>query len=64
MPLVCEDLFKGMTSRASQGQFEVQFSMLEIYNEVVKDLLRPAKGKGGLKIREHPKKGFYGMLFC
>ncbi len=34
--------------------------MLEIYNEQVRDLLNP-KGnkKGGLKIRQHPKKGFY-----
>lgn len=58
--MLCEDLFKGMAEKGSNGQFEVQFSMLEIYNEVVRDLLQPIKGKGGLKIREHPKKGFYG----
>ena len=36
--------------------------MLEIYNENVRDLLDPngAKKKGGLKIRQHPKRGFYG----
>ena len=33
--------------------------MLEIYNEKVRDLLNPSAGKGGLKIRNHPKKGFY-----
>ncbi len=45
--------------------------MLEIYNEQVRDLLNPAslKIKGGLKIRQHPNKGFYGekssvMWFC
>ena len=37
--------------------------MLEIYNEVARDLL-DAKSTGkktaGLKIRQSPKKGFYG----
>jgi kinesin motor domain len=39
--------------------------MLEIYNEVVRDLLNGetfmtgSKPKG-LKVREHPTKGFYG----
>uniref|UniRef100_A0A2P2I1T5 Kinesin-like protein 6 n=1 Tax=Hirondellea gigas TaxID=1518452 RepID=A0A2P2I1T5_9CRUS len=59
VPLICDDLFKGMTKKAAAAQYEVHFSMLEIYNEVVKDLLNPKKGKGGLKIREHPKRGFY-----
>ena len=36
--------------------------MLGIYNENVRDLLDPngAKKKGGLKVRQHPKRGFYG----
>ena len=35
--------------------------MLEIYNEQVRDLLNPKsmKVKGGLKVRQHPKQGFY-----
>ena len=33
--------------------------MLEIYNEKVCDLLNPSNNKGGLKVRQHPKKGFY-----
>ena len=38
--------------------------MLEIYNEVVRDLLDPkgASKKGGLKVRQHPKRGFYGWF--
>jgi hypothetical protein len=38
--------------------------MLEIYNEIVRDLLDPkgATKKGGLKVRQHPKRGFYGEL--
>ena len=43
-------------------------SYLEIYNERVGDLLRPAKGreKYNLKVREHPKEGPYvqGMFQC
>lgn len=33
--------------------------MLEIYNEKVRDLLNPSDKKGGLRVRQHPKKGFY-----
>ena len=42
--------------------FQVTFSMLEIYNEQVRDLLDAAshKVKGGLKVRQHQEKGFYG----
>ena len=38
--------------------------MLEIYNERVNDLLNPKSGKSSLKVRQHPKKGFYadGLL--
>ena len=45
--------------------FQVSLSMLEIYNEQVRDLLN-AKSmtvKGGLKVRQHPTKGFYGNMF-
>lgn len=35
--------------------------MLEIYNETVKDLLNTSSfKKGGLRVREHPSKGFFG----
>ncbi|PVD36027.1 hypothetical protein C0Q70_02997 [Pomacea canaliculata] len=64
VPLFCEAIFKGIDEKKKSGdktEFEVSFSMLEIYNEQVRDLL-DAKGgsvKGGLKIRQHPKSGFY-----
>ena len=37
--------------------------MLEIYSEQVRDLLNPKTMnlKGGLKVRQDPKGGFYGM---
>ena len=43
-------------------EFQVQFSMLEIYNEQVRDLLNPKtiSMTGGLKVRQDPKGGFYG----
>ncbi|XP_050706833.1 kinesin-like protein KIF28 isoform X2 [Eriocheir sinensis] len=59
VPLFCNDLFKGITENTEKKEFEVRFSMLEIYNEVVHDLLSPTKNKNGLKVRQHPKKGFY-----
>ncbi len=39
--------------------------MLEIYNEVARDLLdsNSGKKKAGLKIRQHPKRGFYGGCY-
>ncbi|XP_071522909.1 LOW QUALITY PROTEIN: kinesin-like protein KIF28P [Panulirus ornatus] len=59
VPLLCHDLFQGITQNKEDKQFEVKFSMLEIYNEVVHDLLNTTKNKNGLKVRQHPKKGFY-----
>ena len=61
--MFCEELFKGIKEKAGSGiTFEVKFSMLEIYNEIARDLLDSKSGqkKSGLKIRQHPKRGFYG----
>ena len=64
VPMLCEALFKGIDEKKGKGiTFEVKFSMLEIYNEIARDLLDPKTKKGGLKIRQHPKKGFYGNYF-
>ena len=62
VPMFCDELFKGIEEKAGSGaQYEVKFSMLEIYNEIARDLLdsQGMKKKSGLKIRQHPKKGFY-----
>ena len=40
-------------------KFEVTFSMLEIYNEQVNDLLSKSMNKGGLQIRQHPSQGYF-----
>ncbi|KAK7487439.1 hypothetical protein BaRGS_00021280, partial [Batillaria attramentaria] len=64
VPQFTEAIFQGIDGKREAGEeteFEVNFSMLEIYNEQVRDLLDPKGGskKGGLRIRQHPKTGFY-----
>ena len=62
VPMLANQLFAGIREGREGTTFEVKLSMLEIYNEVARDLL-DAKSTGkkqGLKIRQHPKKGFYG----
>lgn len=61
--MICEETFKRISSEKSGNQFEVTFSMLEIYNEVVRDLLNGQGDKRqGLAIREDPKLGFYRKI--
>ncbi|KAI0211658.1 Kinesin-related protein 1 [Lamellibrachia satsuma] len=65
VPLACEELFSAIEKKRSDAkegeEYQVTFSMLEIYNEQVRDLLNPKslKVKGGLKVRQHSNKGFY-----
>ncbi|KAL3836511.1 hypothetical protein ACJMK2_021937 [Sinanodonta woodiana] len=63
VPMFCDNIFQQIEKKKAEGakeEFEVTFSMLEIYNEAVRDLLDPhPKGKGGLPVRQHPKTGFY-----
>ncbi|XP_076461788.1 kinesin-like protein KIF28 [Babylonia areolata] len=64
IPLACDELFKGIEDKRQKAgkdeDYQVTLSMLEIYNEQVRDLLssKPPQ-KGGLKVRQHPNKGFY-----
>lgn len=37
----------------------MSFSMMEIYNEQVRDLLKREYPKGGLQVRQHPKLGMF-----
>ncbi|EPB76030.1 kinesin motor domain protein [Ancylostoma ceylanicum] len=61
VPTFCEELFKKIEEKKEKGgQYEVFISMFEIYCEKIRDLLSSKEPpKGGLKIREHPKTGFY-----
>ena len=56
VPISCAQIFERMKKLKSENlRFEVNFSMIEIYNERVQDLLIDSgmRPKGGLKIREH-----------
>ena len=63
VPVLCDELFKGIAKKNDGTSFEVKFSMMEIYNEIATDLSTvdaSKKKRESLKIRQHPKKGFYG----
>lgn len=60
MPRICESLFTEL--RQGTSQFSVKFSYLEIYNEKIRDLLRPPKEgetPPPLEVRQHPKVGVF-----
>ncbi|KAM9196771.1 kinesin-like protein KIF28 [Mergus octosetaceus] len=59
VPSVCEELFKAIQSQEKNKQYQITFSMLEIYNEQVIDLLSKTRKPSGLKIREDQHQGFY-----
>ncbi|XP_017915732.1 PREDICTED: kinesin-like protein KIF28P [Capra hircus] len=59
IPNVCEELFQAIENRDKNQEYQVTFSMLEIYNEQVRDLLSRIKKPGGLRVREDQQLGFY-----
>ncbi|XP_022810488.1 kinesin-like protein KIF16B [Stylophora pistillata] len=64
IPRICKGLFEYIGQNTSlNSSFRTEVSYLEIYNEHVRDLLRPQKLKKlpqqNLKVREHPKEGPY-----
>lgn len=62
VPISCEEIFKRIHQNTDKNRsFEVNFSMLEIYNEKVQDLLIPVnkRPREGLRIREHKTQGVY-----
>uniref|UniRef100_A0A670ZBJ6 Kinesin-like protein 6 n=1 Tax=Pseudonaja textilis TaxID=8673 RepID=A0A670ZBJ6_PSETE len=59
IPVMCEELFKTIQNQDTNKQYQITFSMLEIYNEQVIDLLSKTKKYGGLKVREDQQQGFY-----
>ncbi|KAJ3226400.1 hypothetical protein HK099_004978 [Clydaea vesicula] len=65
VPMFCEDLFKLIEEKKANPkngtviEYAVTFSMLEIYQEKVNDLLGDATSGENMKVRNHPKLGFY-----
>lgn len=66
LPRFARSLFEELDRKFSdEGRYEIHFSMYEIYNEVVRDLLIKStadpvsQSRRGLKVREHPKHGFF-----
>ncbi|XP_047136420.1 kinesin-like protein KIF28P isoform X2 [Hydra vulgaris] len=64
VPVTCERLFEDISKKKSEGsstEYQVKLSMMEIYNEQVRDLLNASTLtiKGGMKVRQDPKQGFY-----
>lgn len=62
VPISMQDIFKRIGENDNPDlSFQVSFSMLEIYNEKIQDLLVTVKDRPneGLKVREHQKFGVY-----
>ncbi|RLN20880.1 hypothetical protein BBJ28_00004867 [Nothophytophthora sp. Chile5] len=58
LQLAVEDIFNYIEGCADRD-FLLRVSFMEIYNEVVKDLLNPTETGANLKLREDPRKGVY-----
>ena len=63
VPQVCDEIFKRIgENKDTSTSYEVEFSMLEIYNEKVQDLMEKNRDKrpaGGLQIRQKPSGEIY-----
>ena len=62
VPISCEEIFKRISDNKDTSiHYEVEVSMLEIYNEKVQDLLVPISNRppSGLKIRESKALGVF-----
>ena len=59
VPLACEEIFRRKAAQESDAlQVHVTVSMLEIYNERIRDLLAPGAAAAELKLRATPKGTF------
>ncbi|CAK8695890.1 unnamed protein product [Clavelina lepadiformis] len=59
VPITCDELFQAIQRATGNTKYEVTFSMLEIYNEQVRDLLTKDNPRGGLQVRQNPKLGLF-----
>ena len=67
--VICVEWKVSMTSKYLSNNYDcgiivMKLNILLLHSQV-RDLLNPASNKkGGLKVRQHPSKGFYGELYC
>ncbi len=62
VPISCEEIFRRINTNPNPKiRYEVEVSMLEIYNEKIQDLLIPVveRPQSGLKVRENKLLGIY-----
>ncbi|KAF6777821.1 hypothetical protein AHF37_05387 [Paragonimus kellicotti] len=61
VPIICAELFRRIgQTRDKVKKFQVTFSMMEIYNEQIRDLLSKGQSDGKyLQLRQSPDNGFY-----
>lgn len=60
IPMVCNEMFKHIEKGEPGKSYQVTATMLEIYNECIRDLLNPSVNvPGGLKVRSKPGIGVY-----
>jgi hypothetical protein len=57
IPRACEHIFKYIAQDRTGTEFTIKCSFLEIYREIVRDLLDPERDN--LKVRETPAKGVW-----
>ncbi|KAJ3334227.1 hypothetical protein HDU76_006599 [Blyttiomyces sp. JEL0837] len=57
--MAAQDIFERINSMQSESSFKVTVSYLEIYNEIVKDLLNSKSESQSLKIHEHHTRGVF-----
>ncbi|XP_046817303.1 kinesin-related protein 4-like isoform X2 [Vespa crabro] len=59
-PRLCKGIFARIREeKLKENIFHVSISYLEIYNERVRDLLKPSSSSHSLRVREHPRLGPY-----
>lgn len=62
IPLLCTELFQEVAARGASRSYTVHCSLLEIYNEVLKDLLVRGEGGADLQIFEEAAAGGRGIF--